>query len=155
MEHEGLISNFVDIEIQLQSAGFDLTLDSVQIIRLGESGCLGFSNDRRVIPPYEDVPKVKGGWTLSPGAYILKSNEKVKLPNGISGLAWPRSSLNRCGSFLNSATVDPGYSGPLSFLLQVLAPLRLDFAARFAQIIFVRTEMSDKVYKGIYKERSV
>ena len=154
VEYKGLISDFVDIEMQLQPAGFDLTLDSIQIIKPGEWGRLDFSNNERIIPHCYDVPKENGGWALAPGTYILKSKEKVNLPNGISGLAWPRSSLNRCGAFLNSATIDPGYSGSLSFLLQVLVSLRLEDAARFAQIIFVRTHLSEKLYGGIYKEKS-
>jgi len=152
-EHQ-LVSDYVDMNRQIQPAGFDLTLKSVSQIEPGGWGRIDFTNDKRSIPRYIPlVERAEGGWGLKSGVYMLKTNETVKLPNGISGLSWPRSTINRCGAMLNTATVDPGFEGQLSYLLQTSAGLGLEKNARFVQLVFVKTELSENLYNGVYAVR--
>ena len=148
-----LISDYIDIRHQMQPAGFDLTLNTVLQVDPDSWGCIDFSNEKRFLPKYITLDEIDGGWNLRVGTYILKTNETVKLPNGISGLSWPRSSVNRCGASINTATVDPGFEGPLSYLLQANTNLRLEKNARIVQIIFMETEISEHLYSGIYAVR--
>jgi len=149
----GLIKNYVDLDRQIQPAGFDLTLNNILQIDPESWGRIDFTNEKRFLPKYIPLDEIDGGWNLKPGNYIMKTNEVVKLPNGISGLSWPRSSINRCGAAINTATVDPGFEGPLSYLLQVNTKLRLDKNARVVQLVFFKTELSENLYNGVYAVR--
>jgi dUTP pyrophosphatase len=68
-------------------------------------------------------------------------------------LAYPRSSLLRCGVTLHTAVWDPGYSGRAEALLVVhnTHGFRLGRAARIAQLVFTRLGDSvDRPYEGRY-----
>ena len=145
---KSLISNYEDLEVQVQPAGFDITLARIESFQ--GRGRIGFSNKGRIIPSRSVVPNLAGIWELQPGPYVFISAEIVNFPNSLMGIACPRSTLNRCAAMTDSATIDPGYHGDLTFLVVAHAPLTIEFRARFAQLVFYRSEKSDKVYDGIY-----
>jgi len=158
IEEENLITKFIDMETQLQPAGFDLT--AAEIHRFKEEGKLDFSNSEREIPETEEVEAVKksegddyGWWSLEPGAYKVVMNEKVDIPENLTGYAFPRSSLLRMGWTINNAVWDAGYTGTGSFLLIVdnSEGVEIKENARVNQLVFERID-STEGYTGKYNE---
>lgn len=147
-----LVSCYIDLETQLQPAGFDLTLRKVYVP--AGKGELDFSNERRTIPPWSEVPTISGTWRLEPGAYIVEYNEVVSLPLDIAALVKPRSSLLRMGATIETALWDPGYSGRGKSLLIVFNPhgVIVHVNARISQMVFFRVSgRTGTGYKGAYQ----
>lgn len=91
---------------------------------------------------------------LKKGAYKVVYNEVVDIPEDCAGLAFPRSSLLRCGAFIHCAVWDPGYRGRSESLLIVENEkgLRLKKNARLVQLVFMKLEEKAKsLYSGKYK----
>lgn len=161
IEEKGLITNYFNLDIQLAPNGFDLTAGSV--FEFINSGALDFSNKERLIPQVKEIfPEKKnpqdkfGWWNLKTGAYKIRTNETVNLPQDLVILAFPRSSLLRVGAFTQNAVWDAGFSGKSEFILVVENPqgLRLKQNARIIQIIFININKTDIGYKGIYQMKT-
>ncbi len=148
-----LVSDFVNLETQLQPNGFDLTLAAVQR-HLG-SGTIGIDNADRVLPELEAVSVDDAGFAfLTPGPYHITYAETVSLPADLMALGRPRSSLTRSGVAIHTAVWDAGYSGRSTSLLVVNNPagFRVQIGARVAQLVFVRlSQATVKGYEGIYQ----
>nr|WP_052833666.1 hypothetical protein [Staphylothermus hellenicus] len=88
----GLSDNMLDC------AGIRLTLKTIYVPKtIGELRM----NDK-VLPRYEEI-KCDPICRLSSGAYIVRYNEYVEIPNGYMGLVFPRSSLLRMGATIYTA----------------------------------------------------
>lgn len=75
--------------------------------------------------------------------FLIRTLEKVTLPNNVVGIVYPRSSTNRRGITLDqTGIVDPGYSGYLMLPITNLSNVPIQFHAgeRIAQIVFERCE---------------
>jgi dUTP pyrophosphatase len=159
IEQNGLISGYLNLDKQLASNGFDLTAGSV--FEFASSGALDFSNKERVVSQAKEIqPKKKkpedkfGWWSLRKGAYKIRSNEIISLPNDLVAIAFPRSSLLRMGAFTQTAVWDAGFKGKSEFILVVDNPngLELKQNARIIQIVFNRINKTSHGYQGIYQE---
>jgi dUTP pyrophosphatase len=97
------------------------------------------------------------GVDLLPGAYLITFNEIINLPDNITALARPRSSLNRCGVSIHSAVWDAGYSGRSQALMIVYNThgFRLHRNSRVAQMIFIYTTGSTERYSGKYQGENI
>jgi dUTP pyrophosphatase len=153
---KGLITHFIDLDTQLQPAGFDVTVDEIH--EFEESGALDFSNgereissSRRIEPEKREENDDYGWWELDPGAYKVVMNEKVDIPDDLVGVAMPRSSLLRMGATTENAFWDPGYAGGGEFLLLVKNSdgIEIKENARINQLMFFRTDETES-YSGIY-----
>ena len=153
-EHN-LVTEYIDLDKQLQPSGFDLSLESVEAYLGG--GTVDFNNRERVIADTKTIEPDKDGWiNLEKGVYKLIYNEVVKIPLNVAAIARTRSTLLRNGADVGTAVWDPGYEGRSSSMLTVHNPygLRLKKDARVAQLIFFETEDVEKGYSGVYqKER--
>ena len=146
---------FVEIldDIQVQQCGIDLRIGSIYKIE-GE-GVLDYSNNKRKLPNYrrifssEDDIKI----SLNRGIYLIKVADKVKVPEDMAALVYPRSSLLRMGCTLYTAVHDPGYEGYPEYLLNVMNPITLYRYARIAQILFIKCSGVVGTYSGIYQKR--
>lgn len=148
-----VIRDFVDLEKQIQPSGFDLTLKDVMVFPPEPEGELDFSNKKRKLAEVFPATFFNDETIIKKGIFGFVCNEFFDMPEDLSGIVLPRSSLNRGGNSLNSAIIDPGYSGRLFFLVNVNYKLTVHRNARFAQIVFFRLkEKSKKLYDGIYKE---
>jgi len=147
-----LIEDYIDWDKQLQPNGFDITVKEVH--RLLGPGQVDFSNEERELPKTEAMG-FKDGWLeLPPGAYKIRTNEYVNIPNDVVAFAQTRSTLLRMGAFTVHAVWDAGFHGRSEFLLVVQNKhgIRLKKNARIAQLVFVRLGTKpDKVYFGVYK----
>jgi dUTP pyrophosphatase len=155
IEEHRLVSNYLDLDKQLQPSGFDLSMESVEEFLGG--GAVDFSNKERVIAETKTLEFDKDGWVhLAKGVYKVIYNEVVKMPLNVAAIARTRSTLLRNGAEVGTAVWDPGYEGRSSSMFSVHNPngLRLKKDARIAQLIFFETGDVDKGYSGIYqKER--
>jgi dUTP pyrophosphatase len=148
-----LITEFVDLESQVQPNGFDLTL--AEIHRYTGHGTVAQSNAKRVLPDLEQLqPGEDGFFALDPGAYHVVYNEVVNLPIDLMALGRPRSTLNRSGVTINTAVWDAGYHGRSTSMLVVVNPFgfRIEPKARLLQLVFFGlSHPAASGYQGIYQ----
>ncbi len=147
---EGLRSR----EVQIQPAGIDLTV--WKVFRFKSRGYIGFHS--RVLAGVEEVAAVDGKWVLQPGPYKVVFREVVSVPPDCIAVAFPRSTLLRCGVDLRTALWDPGYIGRSEALLVVHNPhgVELEVGARIAQLVFIKlVSKPHKLYSGTYQYENV
>ncbi|MCS7093901.1 MAG: deoxyuridine 5'-triphosphate nucleotidohydrolase [Candidatus Aenigmarchaeota archaeon] len=156
IEEEKLIENFIDLNVQLQPASFDLTLDEVFLLE--SQALIDFDNKERRLPIYKKI-EVKGEYyELQKGCYLITFNEILNIPKDLIGLLRPRSSLVRSGASIFSSLWDPGYSGKSNCLLVVFNDngIKLKKSARIAQMIFLKlNKPPEKTYSGIYQKEGI
>ena len=151
-----LIENYINLDIQLTPNGFDLTVGN--IFKFNKTGRIDFSNSERLIPELEEIQPVKkhdtdkfGWWILEKGAYKIRTNEIINLPNNLVALCFSRTSLLRIGAFCQHGVWDAGFSGKGEFILVVENyKIELKQNARVAQLIFLKINETIE-YNGIYK----
>ena len=147
-----LIEGLRDEASQIQPCGVDLSVRTIS--RFLTAGTIDFDNSGRELPEREPIPWKDYLMSLSQGAYHVVYNEVVHLPHDVMALAYPRSSLLRCGVTLYTAVWDPGYSGRAESLLVVHNPngFRLGEGARVAQLVFtVLGSDVESVYNGRFR----
>lgn len=150
-----LISDWVSLEVQLQPAGFDLTVREVRTFE--SDGYLDFDNSRRRVADTSPIPFDESGRVrLGKGAYLLVFNEYLRLPLDIVALAKSRSSLLRSGATVETAVWDPGYEGRGRALLVVYNDhgIVLERNARVVQLVFFKVLNATSGYAGAYKGES-
>ncbi|MDD2703256.1 MAG: deoxyuridine 5'-triphosphate nucleotidohydrolase [Candidatus Omnitrophica bacterium] len=159
IREQGLITGYLDLGTQLTPNGFDLTAGS--IFEFESGGAVDFSNKERVLPdvrelmPQKTGPQDKyGWWQLKKGAYKIKTNETVKLPNSLIGIAFPRSTLLRMGAYTQTGVWDAGFQGKSEFILLVENPLgiRVKQNARIVQLLFMGMDEAVRGYEGMYQD---
>ena len=159
IKEENLITNYIDLETQITPQGFDLTVKKIEKYR--GKGKLDFSNSEREIPKTSKVEPQKknseddyGWYKLEKGVYKVTMNEKVDIPNNLTGFAYPRSSLLRMGCSIENAVWDAGYKGTGSFMLVVenTEGVEIKENARVNQLVFVEIDETEKGYSGRYHE---
>lgn len=159
IKQENLVSGYIDLDTQLTPNGFDLT--AADIFEFDSPGALDFSNKERVVPEGKKIlPEKKGEekfgwWSLKKGAYKIRTNEIVTLPNDLIGIAFTRTSLLRMGAFTQHGVWDAGFRGRGEFVLVVENPkgVKIKQNARVTQLIFTRINETSRGYEGIYKEK--
>ncbi len=152
IEEKELITNYIDIDKQIQPSGFDLSLESIEQFLGG--GAVDFSNEERVIAETSSMNTNFEGWyTLEQGCYKVVYNEVVKMPLDIAAIARTRSTLLRNGATVGTAVWDPGYQGRSSSLLTVHNPqgIQIKKNARIAQLVFYHTGEVGRGYTGVYQ----
>ncbi len=147
-----LIEGWINLEEQVQTNGFDLTLREVAMPH--SAGRITVLNNQRQVSDL--APLVFDGMgfmNLMPGAYTITYNEVVNLPRDIMALAAPRSSLLRCGVTVNTAVWDAGYSGRSQSLMVVYNPqgFRVQRNARILQLVFFKLTQETEGYQGVYQ----
>jgi len=151
-----LVESWVDLEQQLQPNGFDLTVREVALLQ--SAGRIGVDNSQRAVSGLAPlVFNGLGSLDLMPGAYIITYNEIVHLPENVTALATPRSSLLRCGVMIHTAVWDAGYSGRSQSLMVVFNPqgFRLQRNSRVLQLVFFRLTGTTEGYRGTYQGENI
>ena len=151
-----LVEDLVDLELQLQPNGIDLTLRDIALLQ--SAGVIAVDNSQRQVS--ELAPLVFDGLgyiDLVPGIYLVTYNEIVHLPESITALAAPRSSLLRCGVTIETAVWDAGYSGRSQSLMVVYNSqgIRLQRNARIVQLIFFKLTQKTRGYRGKYQGENI
>jgi len=157
IEKTKLIQNYINLDKQLTPNGFDLTVE--KIFEFDSAGALDFSNNERVLPQTKELlaQKMKpddkyGWWDLKKGAYKIRTNEVINMPNNLVALAFSRTSLLRMGAFTQNGAWDAGFKGKSEFILVVENNygIKIKENARIIQLLFLRAEETES-YQGIYK----
>ena len=147
-----LVENLSERELtNPEGVGFDLRLQEVYEIE--GDGFLGVTErqtcDIKTVATYsEDEPS---SITIKPGDfYLVKTIEKVNMPDNLVGLFKPRSTLQRMGLYLRTAQVAPGYSGELTFALTNVGPatVKIELGARVVHIMFSEVKGASALYRG-------
>jgi dUTP pyrophosphatase len=145
-----LVTGLISV-LQYQPCGVDLSLK--EVFSLESEGAIDFDNSERELPKTKKI-EFSGDWVhLKKGAYKIVYNEIVAIPDDCAGLAFPRSSLLRCGADVHCAVWDPGYKGRSESLLLVHNEkgIKLKKNARVVQIVFLKLdEKAKSLYKGKY-----
>ena len=153
-----LVENLSERELaNPEGAGFDLRAREIFRIKEGES-FLG--ETERFTPDVETIAKhgKEKDFVLKPGEFVLvKTIEKVNLPDDIAAIFRPRSTLQRSGVTLSTATANPGYKGELTFGMCNLgkSDFRIELGARFVHILFFRTSENQSGYRGQWQHGRV
>lgn len=149
-----LVQDMIDPAVQIQQAGVDLS--AAKVFRLEGEGALDFSNEKRKLPKYVEMPwDAEEKIRLEPGLYHIAFNEMIILPTGIAALLVPRSSALVCGIVQHSALWDPGYKGRSFFHAEVSKPVTLYKNARLGQIVFWRVGKGASTYEGRYHNEDI
>lgn len=152
-----LVEHAVEIDLQIQPNGIDLTLQDVAEYASG--GVVDFSNANRKLPLTKVLPfDPKGILHLEPGSYMVTLNEVVNLPKDLAALGRTRSTLLRCGVALHTAVWDAGYSGRSQSLMTVYNPdgFTIHRNARIMQLVFFQLKRPvAEGYKGLYLRENI
>ena len=132
---------------------FDINVREVS--RFRGPGTIARANAGRVLPALAPLPFPADGYLdLPAGAYHIVFNEVVDLPNDVTALGRPRSSLGRCGVAIHTAVWDAGYRGRSTSLLVVGNPagFRVERGARVLQLVFLGlARPAAEGYRGAYQ----
>lgn len=156
IEQKSLIERMIDGKLQVQPAGVDLTL--AEVFEFEERGSVDFTNKERRLPKCRKLEFVSEWVELGCGAYKVVYNEVIRIPPNCIGLAFPRSSLLRCGAFMHCAVWDPGYEGRSESLLVVSNKhgIKLKRNARLAQLVLLKISGRPAAkYKGRYFKENI
>jgi len=151
-----LVEGYINLEEQLQTNGFDLTLR--EIAALNKQGKIMASNAERVVSDLSPLAfDTSESIELKPGIYMITYNEIVHLPKNLMALGRPRSSLLRCGVNVGTAVWDAGYEGRSQSLLIVHHQLgfRVQKNARMAQLVFLELAGETEGYHGVYQGENI
>ncbi|MEE2881905.1 MAG: deoxyuridine 5'-triphosphate nucleotidohydrolase [Chloroflexota bacterium] len=152
-----LITDFTNLEEQLQPNGIDLTL--MEVRGLTSSGYIGKDPQQRLLSDSKIIAFDKHGWVrLCQGSYLIIFNEICNLPLDLMALGKPRSSLLRSGVSIDTAVWDAGYKGRSQSLLTVFNPngFEIQQNARLLQLIFVRLETLTSIgYQGRFLNENI
>lgn len=148
-----LIAAMPDAAAQLQPNGVDITIEAVA--RFENAGTIAISNANRVLPDTSELPfDADGSMHLPAGAYHVRFNEVVALPDWLMAYARPRSSLLRSGVAMHTAVWDAGYAGRGASLMVVYNPdgFHVQKDARIAQLVFhTLSSATSSGYAGAYQ----
>lgn len=145
-----LIENLCDRELKNpEGAGFDIRVG--EVFKTKNYGFLGI--EKRKTPNIELIAKHGRDkeYFLKPEEYVLiKTMEKLNLPENVIALTFPRSTLQRCCVLLLATQTSPGYKGELVFGLKNLGEenFKLELGSRIAHVMFFEVKGKTTKYRG-------
>jgi dCTP deaminase len=135
---------------QIQPASVDLRISDEILILKGEA--IDFDREQK----YE---KIKANDVILPPKthVLIRTIERIELPNDIGGMTKLRSSLSRIGVVFNNAGwVYPGFKGTLT--LSVFnsndVQVRIKLGSRFVQLVLMRLDKESDGYAGKYANQT-
>lgn len=153
----GIIDGAIDVSIQSQPGGFDLTLS--QIHKFISPGTIDFDNTDRQVSETEIMDfGYDDSIFLEPGTYKIVFNEVVKIPLFATGFCFPRSTLLRSGVIAIGAVWDSGFVGVGESVMMVgnKNGFIVKRNARLMQLVLIKNDVAvdeKDAYSGVYKEK--
>jgi len=152
VKEKGLVENLSERELKNpEGAGFDFRIGEIYEI-LGK-GFLG--QEERKTPGVKLLSKFnsvkKESFLFKPGCYyLMKTIEKVNIPENILILFRPRTTIFRSGLMIFTGNVSPGYKGELTFGIANLGPcqIEIEMGARVVYAMFFEVEGKTNLYRG-------
>jgi deoxycytidine triphosphate deaminase len=129
-----------------------LPMGSTIYLHGGERGYLGPGGDL-VTEKEELAPDPSGFYVFERGGMYELRFDEVSVPPTCTGLAFPRSSLNRLGVIkLESAVFDSGYRGEPTQVIFTPISAKVHRSEAFVQLVFFRNEKpATSLYSGFYQ----
>ena len=134
-----------------EGAGFDLRIGG--LYEMSGSGFLGV--EKRETPEVKLIAEYKEGETktvaLQPHTYyLMRTVEKVNLPESLLAIMTPRSTLFRSGIYIFGGQVAPGYSGELYLGIYNFrdAKFEMEMGSRVLHIMFFEVKGKGNMYRG-------
>ncbi len=134
-----------------EGAGFDFRIG--EIYEISGKGFLGI--EERKTPKTKLLAKYNSrkekSFIFKTGEYyLMKTIERVNLPENILLLLKQRSTLHRSGMMIFSANVSPGYKGELTFGIINLGPaeVEIELGARVVYAMFFEVKGKTNLYRG-------
>ncbi len=154
IRHKKLVEGYIDLDAQVTQNGIDLTVS--QVFSYEGKGSVDLTNAERKLPECKEVPFIAGEpewWDLPAGCYKVRTNEVINMPKDLAGTAYTRSTLLRCGVFVQNGVWDAGFSGRSEFMLVVANPkgFKIKKNARVLQLTFHTINEVEQGYNGIYQ----
>jgi deoxycytidine triphosphate deaminase len=141
--------NGVDLApIQVRRLPMDLTI----ILHGDKRGYIGKNGDISAEKPLV-LPDTEGFYNYTSGNLYELRFPEVSIPATCTGLAFPRSSINRLGIIkLESAVFDSGYCGEPTQVLFTPIAARVHKAEALIQLVLLRNEKpAESLYDGFYQ----
>ena len=148
-------------QFQLQAHSVDLRLGYTFIIHKKwkitkngrEASQIGTLKSKQDTHDFEVVELEEGQYfELLPGEHITVSSlEKIKVPNDLMAVLYPRSSVNRRGVSVDlTGIIDAGYEGQLIIPLRnnTSQIIRIYPGERFCQVVFEKLEQEVEIRKS-------
>lgn len=155
VEEKKLIEHLGERELNNpEGAGFDLRIGELHDLK----GAGYLDIDTRSTSPTERIAAYVEGQTQRVTIsrqqyYLVKTIERVNLPENILAYVSGRTTLFRCGVKLETAAVAPGYCGELTFGLHNAGEFdfTLEMGARIAHITFHEVAGETRHYRGQWR----
>jgi len=152
VEEKKLVENLSERELNNpEGAGFDLRIG--KLYKIKGKGFLGV--EERKTPEIElvaefDSEKRKGIILKPKTYYLIKTIEKLNMPNNLLAIFTPRSTLFRSGLYIFGGQVSPGYSGGLTTGIYNFGDqeFELELGARVFHIMFFKINGRTNLYRG-------
>jgi dUTP pyrophosphatase len=93
-------------------------------------------------------------YVLHKGAYVVRYNEKIRVPDDHVGFVIPRSRVIRTGNNLSTAVWDSGYEGRGEGGLHIHNTCFLEKGMRIAQFVLMRATVYQQ-YEGSHQEENI
>ena len=153
------VKNLVSEYVKINPAGIDLAPKA--IFRVPEDKIdyayfhgkqRGYFIDGEFVPLVEALQRVEpknNFWELDKGIYYVVF-PKVKIPEDMVALAFPRSTLNRLGLIkIQTAVFDPGYEGEFNQTWYIPFKIKIHINEAWVQLVFFKLENKAKdLYRG-------
>jgi dCTP deaminase len=129
-----------------------LPVDSTIFLRGSERGYLTSGNE--LVTEKEDLaPDASGYYVYERGGMYELRFPQVRIPADCTGLAFPRSTINRLGIIkLESAVFDSGYQGEPTQVIFTPINAKVHKDEAMIQLVFLRNEKpATSLYSGFYQ----
>ena len=137
-----------------EGTGFDLRV--AEFFKISGHGFLGIDEREtcktELIVKYD--PKKPSKITIKPDDfYLIKTIEKVNVPENLVGIIKPRTTMQRMGLFIRESQIAPGYEGELTVALKNLgdATVDIELGARVIHVMFAKVDGKTNLYRGQWK----
>ena len=152
VEEQKLVENLSERELKNpEGAGFDLRIGELYEAK-GE-GFLGIEERKtpeiKLVEKFNDKKPKKV--LLKPKTYyLMKTFERLNLPDNLLALFTPRSTLYRSGVYIFGGQTAPGYQGELTTGIYNFRneDFKLEMGARVMHIMFFEVKGKSSLYRG-------
>lgn len=152
VKEKELVANLSERELKNpEGAGFDIRIG--ELYELSGRGFLGV--EERETPQIRLLTKFNGGNSnkilLRPKTYyLMKTVEKLNLPENILALFTPRSTLYRSGVYIFGGQTAPGYKGELTTGIYNFREedFELEMGSRVIHVMFFEVKGEANLYRG-------
>ncbi|MDD3480638.1 MAG: 2'-deoxycytidine 5'-triphosphate deaminase [Patescibacteria group bacterium] len=152
VKENNLVGGLCDRELNNpEGTGFDLRIG--ELYKISGNGYLGV--EERQTCDIEKVAEHKEGeknsYVIKSGDfYLMKTIEKINMPDNLLAEFKPRTTLQRMGIMFRASFADPGYSGELTFALANNGPcdVEIEMGARVCNVTFHEVKGETQAYRG-------